>query len=245
LAKLFEISVDVLLDSEMEDSPNEKISASKMPWIFIGISTICILAYLITSIVLGWFSGGTLICMFVIYLPIQLFLHIYFSNAIHQDSFHGIAGFDDKIEYHIPEVKKLLVQMDLHIFNVDETFGGQRKLICESRYLTISRLRWMRMPDFVKWFKFSLKNKCGVHIIRVKLGIDMYFLKEVLVLATSSITKNFVVSGVEQVEKFANAIEESYQESLKRAPEPDMKITHLRGTDEVKKFMAKRKMTND
>jgi hypothetical protein len=73
----------------------------------------------------------------------------------------------------------------------------------------------------------------------------MYFLKEVLVLATSSITKNFVVSGVEQVEKFANAIEESYQESLKRTPEPDMKITHLRGTDEVKKFMAKRKMTND
>jgi hypothetical protein len=70
-------------------------------------------------------------------------------------------------------------------------------------------------------------------------------LKEVLVLATSSITKNFVVSGEEQVEKFANAIEESYQESLKRAPEPDMKITHLRGAEEVKKFMAKRKMTND
>jgi hypothetical protein len=56
---------------------------------------------------------------------------------------------------------------------------------------------------------------------------------------------DFVVSGVEQVEKFANAIEESYQESLKRTPEPDMKITHLRGTEEVKKFMAKRKMTND
>jgi hypothetical protein len=70
-------------------------------------------------------------------------------------------------------------------------------------------------------------------------------LKEVLVLATSSITKNFVVSGEEQVEKFANAIEESYQESLKRTPEPDMKITHLRGAEEVKKFMAKRKMTND
>lgn len=63
-------------------------------------------------------------------------------------------------------------------------------------------------------------------------------------MATSSITKNFVVSGAKQVEKFANAIEESYQESLHRAPASDLKITHLRGADEVKKFMARRKKTN-
>lgn len=35
-------------------------------------------------------------------------------------------------------------------------------------------------------------------------------------MATSSIKKNFVVSGEKQVEMFANAIEESYQESLTR-----------------------------
>lgn len=53
--------------------------------------------------------------MFILCIPIQLFLHIYFSNAIKNDSFHGIAGFDDRIEYNICEVKKLLVQIDLHI----------------------------------------------------------------------------------------------------------------------------------
>lgn len=63
-------------------------------------------------------------------------------------------------------------------------------------------------------------------------------------MATSSIIKNFVVSGEEQAEMFANAIEESYQESLNRAPVPDLKITHLRGSEEVKKFMAKRKKTD-
>ena len=63
-------------------------------------------------------------------------------------------------------------------------------------------------------------------------------------MATSCITKNFVVSGQRQVEKFANAIEESYQESLHRAPTPDLRITHLHGSEEVKKFMAKRKKTN-
>ena len=60
-------------------------------------------------------------------------------------------------------------------------------------------------------------------------------------MATSSITKNFVISGEKQAEMFANAIEESYQESLTRKKMPDMRITHLRGSEEVRKFMAKRK----
>lgn len=37
-------------------------------------------------------------------------------------------------------------------------------------------------------------------------------------MATSSITKNFVVSGKKQVEIFADAIEKSYQDSLTRKP---------------------------
>ena len=47
-------------------------------------------------------------------------------------------------------------------------------------------------------------------------------------MATSSITKNFIVSGVEQVEMFANAIEESYQESLSKRTIPNLKITNGR-----------------
>ena len=61
-------------------------------------------------------------------------------------------------------------------------------------------------------------------------------------MAASSIIKNFVVSGQSQAERFADAIEESYQESLHRAPTPDLRITHLRGAEEVKKFMAKRRI---
>lgn len=63
-------------------------------------------------------------------------------------------------------------------------------------------------------------------------------------MATSSITKNFVVSGRSQAERFADAIEESYQESIHRASIQDFRITHLRGSAEIKKFMAKRKNVN-
>ena len=58
-------------------------------------------------------------------------------------------------------------------------------------------------------------------------------------MPTSSITRNFVISGKERVEKFANAIEESYQESLTRE-KSDMHITMLRG-EELREFMKKRK----
>lgn len=43
------------------------------------------------------------------------------------------------------------------------------------------------------------------------------------------------------------AIEESYQESLHRAPTPDLRITNLHGTEEVKNLWQKgrKQMLND
>ncbi len=117
LAQLFEVNVDALLgNGEREkSSAQEEVSIGKMPWIFISISVLCILAYIINSTLMDTFSVGVFICMFILCVPIQLFLHIYFSNAIKNNSFSGIAGFDDKIGYNICEVKKLLIQIDLHI----------------------------------------------------------------------------------------------------------------------------------
>lgn len=64
-------------------------------------------------------------------------------------------------------------------------------------------------------------------------------------MATSSITKNFVIEGKEQAEMFANAIEEAYQDSLKRKPEKmDFKVTYLTGSELIREFMKKREKSN-
>lgn len=117
LAQLFEVEVDALLgNGEKEISSTQaEPSIGKMPWIFIGISALSILVYIICGTLTDTFRIGTLICMFILCVPVQLFLHVYFSNAIKNNSFSGIAGFDEKVEYNICEVKKLLIQMDLHI----------------------------------------------------------------------------------------------------------------------------------
>ena len=102
-------------ETGIENRFGHKIDMGKIPWLFVGISASCMLTYVVNSMVWNIFSGGVLICMFLICVPIQMFLHILFSNAVKNDSFGGLAGFDDKTEYHLSEVKKLLVQMDLQI----------------------------------------------------------------------------------------------------------------------------------
>ena len=116
LGKLFDVSVDVLLGDKGKSELDEiNISTNKTSVFLIGISILCIIAYVVISSMLHIFDVGTLIIMFVICVPIQLFLHIYFSNAIRMNSFSGLAGYDQKIEYNIEEIKKMLVQVDLQI----------------------------------------------------------------------------------------------------------------------------------
>ena len=63
-------------------------------------------------------------------------------------------------------------------------------------------------------------------------------------MATSSITKNFIISDEKQIELFANAIEESYEESLRtplRTSQSDasIKFRELQNADEIKEIMEK------
>ena len=57
-------------------------------------------------------------------------------------------------------------------------------------------------------------------------------------MATSSITKNFVVAGKEQVEMFVNAIEESAQNRPVRTP---VNVKFIETESELREFMRFRK----
>ena len=58
-------------------------------------------------------------------------------------------------------------------------------------------------------------------------------------MATSSITRNFVVEGEEQVQMFANAIEESWQESLVRKEERLANFHFVETPEETREIMAR------
>lgn len=140
LSQLFEVDVEVLLGDEEDERSTDRaeLSIGKMPGIFIGISVLCILAYIINSALRNIFSIETFICVFILCIPVQLFLHGYFVNAIKNNSFHGIAGFDDKKGYNIYEVKKLLIQIDLHIGSLSTVYIF---LLCVINSMN-SKMKW-------------------------------------------------------------------------------------------------------
>ena len=60
-------------------------------------------------------------------------------------------------------------------------------------------------------------------------------------MATSSITKNFVISGQRQVEMFADAVEASAND---QTPPIKVNATFLTDPKDIAKFMKKRKKAN-
>ena len=58
-------------------------------------------------------------------------------------------------------------------------------------------------------------------------------------MATSSITKNFVMSGKEQVEMFVNAIEES---AKNRPVQTSVAAREIKGENELRELMRLRKL---
>lgn len=91
----------------------------------------------------------------------------------------------------------------------------------------MSELWWYIVETYVQ-------SRYNIHMINAEGGILM---------ATSSITKNFVVTGQEQVNKFANAIEESFLDSQSKQDVPASRATYLEG-DKLKEFLQKRKQNN-
>lgn len=60
-------------------------------------------------------------------------------------------------------------------------------------------------------------------------------------MATSSITKNFVISGEEQVELFLDALEAS---ASSVASSVEVAVNQIHDPKEIKKFLGKRKTAN-
>lgn len=58
-------------------------------------------------------------------------------------------------------------------------------------------------------------------------------------MATSSITKNFVISGKEQVEMFVNAIEES---AKNRPVQTSVAAREIKGENELRELMRLRRL---
>lgn len=111
MASYFEVTLDAFLEGTEEMD----VTMPKTTGYLAAASGGAILCYLAAGGAAGRLYVETVVMMVIIWVFIQLFLHLFFSSSVKTGNFSGIAGYDNKVEYNVKEVKKVLIQMDLHI----------------------------------------------------------------------------------------------------------------------------------
>ena len=114
LAEIFGIDLMCLLNPDNASDKSE-IVMDKGPYILSAISIITLLIYIVAGIAVKRIYADTLIPMIIISIPMQLFLTLYYANAIKSKNFTGMAGYSHKTEYNIPELKKVIISIIYHI----------------------------------------------------------------------------------------------------------------------------------
>lgn len=115
LAEIFNISLNELTGIDKEDSVPVK-SPSSVNSNTCCVITLCVLAfYFIWGISTQTLSVGTAVSMTVIGVLVQLSTHIFLSNAIKNNNFSGIAGYNNNTKYNMPELKHQLLRIDQHL----------------------------------------------------------------------------------------------------------------------------------
>lgn len=107
------------LDEFMEGARKPEVRMPKAPGYLLLATCGAVLLQIIAggSIkgLTGDMAAGLIITDVIIGVFIQLFVHLYFSNAVKSGNFSMIAGYDSHVEYRMEEVKKVLVQIDCHV----------------------------------------------------------------------------------------------------------------------------------
>lgn len=105
---------DMTLDEYMENARPAEVKMPKMPGRLTAAAGAVILLYLIIGAVTGQIMVELVVEMVVVSVFCQMFLHLYISYSIKSGNFSMLAGYDSKVEYRVEEVKKVLIQMDMH-----------------------------------------------------------------------------------------------------------------------------------
>lgn len=122
VSRLYGISVDELCPPSISEQKNKnKIrSAGLLSVISAAIAFSTVAAAMLTYKV----GFETALLCFIIAIPMQLFVHLFFRSCIENEDFSGIAGFDDKIEYDISAVKSYLSGLDFFLGFVCVSYTG-------------------------------------------------------------------------------------------------------------------------
>ena len=113
---------DMTLDEYMENTRQAEVKMPKLPGTLTAATVAEILLYLIIGGITGKLMAELVVGMVIVCVFCQMFVHLYISNSVKSGNFSMLAGYDSKVEYRVEEVKKALIQIDMH--NSCSAFGA-------------------------------------------------------------------------------------------------------------------------
>lgn len=90
----------------------ENKTSFKLQWLLFALSMLTIVAYIVIGAITARIDAGTCILLFIMAIPIELFVHAYFTFCIKNNTFTLVAGYDGSIEVNREELKALLATID-------------------------------------------------------------------------------------------------------------------------------------
>ncbi len=122
MLKEIALAFDMTLDEYMEHTRQAEVKMPKTPGRLTAAALALIPLYLTAGGFTGHLAAELVIGMVIIAVFCQMFLHLYLSGSVKSGNFSMLAGYDGKVEYRVEEVKKVLIQMDMH--NSCSAFGA-------------------------------------------------------------------------------------------------------------------------
>lgn len=159
------------LDEFMEGTKEAEVTMPKTPGRLLAATGAVIFGYLVAGGMTGHLYVDCVVIMVIIGVFIQLFLHLFFSGSVKTGNFSMLAGYDDKVEYNLEEVKKVLIQMDVHIGCIS---FGTILLFGISAFLEESR--W-ELTEIILIFAYCV-DLCAVPVFYNYRSIDRTLVRE-------------------------------------------------------------------
>ncbi len=167
IAALFSMT----LDEFMEGTKESEVTMPKTPGRLAAATGAVIFGYLVAGGMTGHLYVDCVVIMVIIGVFIQLFLHLFFSGSVKTGNFSMLAGYDGKVEYNLEEVKKVLIQMDVHIGCIS---FGTILLFGISAFLEESR--W-ELTEIILIFAYCV-DLCVVPVFYNYRSIDRILVRE-------------------------------------------------------------------
>lgn len=134
--------------------------------VFMFLSLLILASYCVFGGITGNLSGGTLVLLLILAIPMHCFTHLIFWGMVKSGDFSMLAGYDAKVKYDTEGTKRYVVGLDFLLGSVTVSF----LLIIAATALFLPETKVLP----VLLFGYIISFVAGIFFMNYKFGEQIY-----------------------------------------------------------------------